>query len=847
MRQRVARLAEAVRGIWSGPLMSSSPELARLWGAPATSTGMGVNETTALTYSAFWACVNAIATDCASLPLILYKRAEGGGKSRYVASRLYHLLHDEPNPEMTSMTFRQTLTAHALTWGGGYAEIERDGADRPRALWPLTPDRVTPARTAGQQIVYRITRADGGYDELPAHNVLHIPGLGFDGLVGYSVVAKARESIGLGLATERFGGTFFGNGSTFGGVISLGPGEQLTEQAKKNFREMNDATHNGVDRAHKFLLLANQAKYERLGIPPEDAQFLETRLHQVEEMCRWFRMPPHKIQHLLRATNNNIEHQGIEYYSDTLRAWLVRWEQEINRKLIPSLERRQQFTEHLIEGVQRGDLASRYAAYAVGRQWGWLSVDDIRERENMNPLADGQGTTYLVPLNMVPADRLNDVIDKQVEPTPAPIAPVVPAADDDPTGRALEAIQAALVAAEARVQSHLAAAAAADARALTLEGTAEQHETDATIQRDAAAAAQQEVSRLQALNLEAQERSIREQADRDGLKAALEAQAASHLEALAIVTQAVTAADAEVLRIQGDVAISQQAVLDAQARAAVLEQEAAAERASAGVALEGTSAAQQERDRVQAELGPAREAQRLAELALEQATSQLTDAEGRAAVERAALEHQVADERASAAAALSTADQVRFHLTAAVETHQAALVEAQLALASSEAREKKDHEWRETLSETAELLTTHLETHKKRLADVSVAVRAAVVDRLAWMVEHESDRARAKQGSPEKLRKWVDDFYTGDFSDRCRTILRPSVKAWVVCMNHPEPVEHLLDLLIAQHVEQSVRQLRAVANEHDVETLPAALEKVLRRWEASRADTLADRILKEAA
>jgi HK97 family phage portal protein len=479
-------MLESFRSYWKGPYTLSSITSSLFNDGGPTTTGLPVSEQTALTYSAFWACVNAISTDVASLPLIHYKRTTGGGKERYTDSRLYRLLHDEPNPEMTSFTLRQTMQAHALTWGGSYAEIERDQQRRPIALWPITPDRVAVLRSPAGDLVYKVTNPKTEPDFLPAADVLHIPGLGFNGMTGYSVVGMARESIGLGLAAERFGGTFFGNGATFGGVISY-KGPKPPETSEKNLTEVLSARHQGVEKAHKFLALYNDATYARTGIPPNDAQFLETRLHQVEEMCRWFRMPPHKIQHLLRSTNNNIEHQGIEYYTDTLRPWLVRWEQEINRKLIAPVERRIQFAEHLIDGVLRGDLPSRYAAYAVGRQWGWLSADDICDRENMNPLPNGQGKIYLVPMNMAPANRLNEIIDKQVAPDPKP-APPAPAADEDAVKAANDRAEAAdRAATEARVLAEQER----DARiALEATGTATAAELEQLRASETAAAAQ---------------------------------------------------------------------------------------------------------------------------------------------------------------------------------------------------------------------------------------------------------------------------------------------------------------------------------------------------------------------
>jgi HK97 family phage portal protein len=545
-RTGLARLVESIRSFWIGPVSTGSPDFERLFSAPPSRSGVIVTEHTALMYSAFWACVNAISTDVASLPLIHYKRDRDGGKTRYTDSKLYRLLHDEPNPEMTAITMRQTLTAHALAWGNGYAEIERDQLLRPLALWPVTPNRVAPYRTTSGSIAYLVRRADGGEDSVPAGDMLHIPGLGFDGIRGYSVVTLARESIGLGLGTERFGSTFFGNGSTFGGVISYA-GPKPTELSDKNYRETLETRNQGIDNAHKLLALYNGATYTARGIPPNDAQFLETRLHQIEEMCRWFRMPPHKVQHLLRSTNNNIEHQAIEYVTDTLRPWLVRWEQELSRKCISPSERRIQFVEHLVDGVLRGDLASRYAAYAVGRQWGWLSADDICDRENMNPLPNGQGKMYLVPLNMTPADRINELITAQIEAKKTPPTNTNTGGPDLQTIQTnalamVEAIRAALVEAEQRAEAHLARAVQAEDRAesLTADDTVLRAELEQERERERAAAldAAHEVGTLKSLLLEATEREATERAARDAAEVTARRAQSKHAKATAHITTA---------------------------------------------------------------------------------------------------------------------------------------------------------------------------------------------------------------------------------------------------------------------------------------------------------------------
>jgi HK97 family phage portal protein len=427
----MGRLVEGLRSFILGPYSSRDPLAASVFGYGPTTSGTTVTEWTALNYSAWWAATQIIANAVSALPLQLFRRLPNGGKEVFRTHPVYRLLHDEFNPEMTSMVARKTMQGHVLGWGNAYAEIERDTADRPLALWPLTPDRVRPDRDDADNVIYRVYQSTGPQIVIPARNMLHIPGLGFDGLMGYSVIRQARETIGLGLATEQFGAQFFGNGSV-STMVASHPGK-LSKPAYDNLKQSLRDQTSGSNK-HGMLLLEEGIKVEKTSIPPDDAQFLETRRFQDIEVCRWFNLPPHKLSELERATFSNIEHQAIEFVQDCLRPWLVTWEQEMNRKLIRPLERTIQFTEHNVDGLLRGDTASRYSAYAVGRQWGWLSADDVRERENLNPLPNGAGQIYLVPTNMAPADRLDELVDKQVTPAPAPQPVLAPAANGNGAG-----------------------------------------------------------------------------------------------------------------------------------------------------------------------------------------------------------------------------------------------------------------------------------------------------------------------------------------------------------------------------------------------------------------------------
>lgn len=423
-------IAEAVRS-WLGPYGSGDKALIALFGGKPTAAGVSVNEFTALNISAVYCAINIISGAVSSLPLILYKSLPNDGKERFTDHRLYKMLHDEPNPETTSMVFRRTLQAHALSWGNGYAEIQMDQSGMPAAVWQITPDRVEPYREPGKRapLRYRVAQDDGTKVTLDADRMLHLPGLGWDGLRGYSVIHMARESLGLTAATERFGSTFFGNGAT-AGLTAHHPGK-LSEAAHARLKTSLTDALQGPNKAHNLVLLEEGVTIEKITIPPDDAQFLETRKFQTTEVARWFNIPPHMLKDLDRATFSNIEQQSLEFVLHTLTPWLVLWEQELTRKLIRPLERRQQFIKHNVKALLRGDTLSRYQAHAIARQWGWESANDVLKIEDENPIG-AQGDIYLVPSNMAPADRIHAVIDAQIAPKPAPLPPASPPARSEP-------------------------------------------------------------------------------------------------------------------------------------------------------------------------------------------------------------------------------------------------------------------------------------------------------------------------------------------------------------------------------------------------------------------------------
>lgn len=374
-----------------------------------TSSGNVVTERTAMQTTAVYACVRVLSEAIAGLPLNLYRYTPDGGKEKTINHPLYRLLHDAPNPEMTSFIFRETLMSHLLLWGNAYAQIIRNGTGRPIALYPLLPSKMDVSRAANGQLIYTYSKDS---DEFGADNrcqqivlsqdeVLHVPGLGFDGLIGYSPIAMAKNAIGMSLAAEQYGALFFANGATPGGILEH-PG--IVKDPVK-LRESWHAQFSGTNR-HNVAVLEEGMTFQQLSIPPDQAQFLETRKFQIDEIARIFRVPPHMVGDLEKSTFSNIEQQSLEFVKYTLNPWCVRWEQAMNQQLVLPSERSQVFTKFNVDGLLRGDYQSRMNGYAIGRQNGWLSANDIRELEDMNHISAEQGgDTYLVNGNMLPLDQ----------------------------------------------------------------------------------------------------------------------------------------------------------------------------------------------------------------------------------------------------------------------------------------------------------------------------------------------------------------------------------------------------------------------------------------------------------
>ena len=370
-----------------------------------TASGKSVNERTAMQTTAVYACVRILAEAIAGLPLHIYQYKADGGKEKVIGHPLYYLLHDEPNPEMTSFVFRETLMSHLLLWGNAYAQVIRDGRGRVLALYPLLPNKMDVDRAQNGELYYTYRRDTeesrldprGGTAILRRDEVLHIPGLGFDGLVGYSPIAMAKNAIGMSLATEEYGASFFANGASPGGVLEH-PGV-LKDPAK--VRESWNAVYQGSANAHRIAVLEEGMKFQAIGIPPEEAQFLETRKFQINEIARIFRVPPHMVGDLEKSSFSNIEQQSLEFVKYTLDPWVVRWEQALQQSLLLPSEKSRYFVKFNVDGLLRGDYASRMSGYATARQNGWMSANDIREMENMNRIPEELGgDLYLINGNM---------------------------------------------------------------------------------------------------------------------------------------------------------------------------------------------------------------------------------------------------------------------------------------------------------------------------------------------------------------------------------------------------------------------------------------------------------------
>lgn len=373
----------------------------------SSSSGKTVNERSAMQMTAVYSCVRILSEAIASLPLHIYEQEDGMSR-KATEHPLFFLLHDEPNTEMTSFIFRETLMTHLLLWGNAYAQIIRNGKGEVVGLYPLMPERMKVDRDDAGALYYeyRISKGDPtkeqGTVRLSPSDVLHIPGLGFDGLVGYSPIAMAKNAIGMAISCEEFGAKFFEHGAAPSGVLEH-PGV-LKDPSR--LRDSWQATFGGSANSGKIAVLEEGVKYTPISMAPNEAQFLETRKFQINEIARIFRVPPHMVGDLEKSSFSNIEQQSLEFVKYTLDPWVSRWEQAMMRVLLNDEEKTRYTIKFNVDGLLRGDYQSRMNGYAIARQNGWMSANDIRRLEELDPLpAEAGGDLYLVNGNMLPLEK----------------------------------------------------------------------------------------------------------------------------------------------------------------------------------------------------------------------------------------------------------------------------------------------------------------------------------------------------------------------------------------------------------------------------------------------------------
>jgi len=377
-----------------------------------TSSGVNVTVESSLSLAAVWACVRVKQEDIAKLPCHLYQRKPDGSKARATSHPLYELILSRPNSLQTAFDFKAFMQGQLDLRGNALAIKEFNGRGQVVNLWPVPWSSVSVKTTAeNRDLFYEVTFPSGKRETFPADGVVHLRGVSLDGVVGVSPITYHRETIGLGMAAEKYGAAFFGNNAKPGGMLKLK--EVIGPERSKQLREDWEDRFQGPENSHKLVILDGEMDWQQIGMDNADAQFVETRKLSNQDIYRIFRMPPHKVGDLERATFSNIEQQALEYVTDCLLSDMVRWEQTLKRDLLTDPERASgYFFEFMPDALMRGDIKSRYEAYAIARNWGVLSVNDIRDRENLNRIANGD--IYLQPLNMIEAGT--------TPPTPSPTA-----------------------------------------------------------------------------------------------------------------------------------------------------------------------------------------------------------------------------------------------------------------------------------------------------------------------------------------------------------------------------------------------------------------------------------------
>ena len=369
-------------------------------GGYESTSGVSVTSATAMTFVAVYSCIDILSRTVGSLPLYLYRRLPEGGKELARKHPLFRLMRRQPNPEMSAGRYRSTLQGHLASWGNAYSYIEWGGNGYPRALWPLRPDLVHVERKAGR-LEYKYNPISGEGFEIPTGYMLHIPGFGYDGVMGYSPITLAREAIGLGMAAEEFDARYFGSG-THPGMIIEHPGK-VDPKIKADLKSSLKESYSGLGKAHQMMLLEDGMKASPITINPEDSQLLETRKFQVNEIARLYHVPPHMIADVEKTTSwgTGIEELNIGFITHTMRPWFVLWEEELGRALLLDSEKDEYFFEFDMSQLLRGDTLKQMQAWVLAKRNGIYNADEIRGWDNHNPIPGELGKEFIIERNMI--------------------------------------------------------------------------------------------------------------------------------------------------------------------------------------------------------------------------------------------------------------------------------------------------------------------------------------------------------------------------------------------------------------------------------------------------------------
>lgn len=403
-----------------------NPYESRVTESSRTVAGVAITADTAVTLSAVWACLRYISQTVAVLPWHVHVERDAGAEPKY-SHPVDYLLWKRPNAEWSSFQFRETLAHWALRWGNGYAEIERDSLGRPFALWPIHPERVEVCRdTQTGVLFYEVDNGTGGKVEVAREDMFHIRGFG-EGPVGVNVIAYASQSLGWARAAQLYGAAFFGNGTNIAGVVTNK--KALTPDGLKKQKAQFEQLYKGRQGWGKTAFLDGDAEWKAIGIDPKNSQLVEVHQHLIEEACRWFGVPPHKVAHLLRATFSNIEHQAIEVVVDCITPWAKRFEDEADAKLFGQ-NRRGFVTKMNMRALLRGDFKSQNEGLDIARRNGVINADEWRSYMDLAPLAEGEGGgKYIIQQNNTTLERVGE--EPEVDDPPAPPAVSTPAIEED--------------------------------------------------------------------------------------------------------------------------------------------------------------------------------------------------------------------------------------------------------------------------------------------------------------------------------------------------------------------------------------------------------------------------------